>query len=50
MVDYVRTRAVKEAVEARLLGYPGVHAVAIGPKITGGQRGFLRLARLAAHP
>ena len=38
MVDYVRTRVVKEAVEARLLGYPGVHAVAIGPKITGGQR------------
>jgi hypothetical protein len=38
MVDYVQTRAVKEAVEARLLGYPGVHAVAIGPKITGGQR------------
>jgi hypothetical protein len=38
MVDYVRTGAVKEAVEARLLLYPGVHAVAIGPKITGGQR------------
>ena len=38
MVDYARTRAVKEAVEARLLMYPGVHAVGIGPKITDGQR------------
>jgi hypothetical protein len=38
MVDYARTGAVKEAVQARLLLYPGVHAVGIGPKITGGRR------------
>jgi hypothetical protein len=38
MVDYARTRAVMRAAEGRLLLHPGVHAVGVGQKITGGQR------------
>jgi len=37
MPDFDRIRAVKRDAQARLLQLPGVHAVAIGPKVVGGK-------------
>lgn len=37
MIDFARIRAVKRDAQARLLKIPGVHAVAIGPKIVAGK-------------
>jgi hypothetical protein len=38
MSDYDRIRVVKEAVQARLITLPGVHAVGVGAKMVNGQR------------
>ena len=37
MIDFDRIRAVKRDAQARLLKIPGVHAVAIGPKVVAGK-------------
>ncbi len=37
MKDFERVRDIKRAARARLLAIPGVHAVAVGPKIVGGK-------------
>jgi hypothetical protein len=37
MIDFARIRAVKRDAQARLLKIPGVHAVAIGPKVVAGK-------------
>jgi hypothetical protein len=38
MFDFDRIRTVKRNAQRRLRGIPGVHAVGIGAKVTGGQR------------
>ncbi len=38
MKDFEKVQEVKRAVQGRLLAIPGVHAVAVGPKIVGGKR------------
>ena len=37
MINFDRIRAVKRDAQARLLKIPGVHAVAIGPKVVAGK-------------
>ena len=37
MKDFERVRDIKRAARRRLLALPGVHAVAVGPKIVGGK-------------
>src|SRR5712692_8427606 len=37
MIDFDHIRAVKRDAQARLLKIPGVHAVAIGPKVVAGR-------------
>jgi hypothetical protein len=37
-MDIDRILAIKSAAQGRLRALPGVHAVAIGPKISGGQQ------------
>ncbi len=38
MKDFEKIREIKRTAQGRLLALPGVHTVAVGPKIVGGQR------------